>query len=282
MDIRPYARPVSGPTVYAARVLPVPAAAPVEPDVLLGPALQIEPVQVEPVQIEPAQIEPAQIETVRSIETVRHIEPEPPETPFVQPQSPSTASPAMESTEPVLGDEPDLDLPWVTAYLVEEAEPGPASSALLHPLPVAADVPTSNTNIGSDVSSTPNYSRVVESWLLQDTAAKLSEFSMLPGVFVRASVRDRDHSRPMLAWRDEDLSITMSPLGPNGDDASDAATDPVDTGGVLGTAEVAARALESLAMRVRAGRVHLPLPISDLSDAAALAATLLALLSMPK
>ena len=230
MDVRPYARPGSGPTVYATRIQAATALVPVEPGLLPEPVRQSE-----------------------------------------------IASLPMGSNERILAAEPDLDLPWVTAYLVDDAEPAPASPSPLLSLPVAADVPTSH----QDVSSTPNYSRVIEGWLLQDTAAKLSEFSMNPGAFVRANVRDREHNTPMFAWRDEDLPMTMSAASPNGSDPSDTAAEAVDNEAGLGNAEVAARALESLAERVRAGHVHLPLPMSDLSDAVVLAATLLALLSMP-
>ena len=228
MDIRPYARPGSGPTVYGTRVRPLAAALPADTDLLLEP-------------VRPSEIAPL----------------------------------PMALNEPMPAAEPDLDLPWVTAYLVEDTTPASASSAPLPATPVAEDVPTSQPT----VSSTPNYSRVVEGWLLQDTAAKLSEFSMNPRAFVRGNEREREHSTPMFAWRDEDLPMTMS-ADPNGSDAGDPA-EAADSIGVLGNAELAARALESLAHRVRAGQVHLPVHSPDLSEAALLAAALLALLSIP-
>ena len=185
--------------------------------------------------------------------------------------------PTMASSDPGLATEPDLDLPWVTAYLVDDAEPATPPSWPLQVSSVLAEAPTPP----ADVSSTPNYNMVVENWLLQDTAAKLSEFSANPQAFVRANVRDRAHSTPMFAWRDEDLPVTMSVARPNGYDSCDSEAVTVVTG-LSGTAEVAACALESLATRVRAGHLHLPRQTSDLSEAAVLAAVLLALLSMPQ
>ena len=64
--------------------------------------------------------------------------------PLLEPaQQSEIASLPMASNEPISAAEPDLDLPWVTAYLADDAEPAPASPTQLHSLPVAADVPTS-------------------------------------------------------------------------------------------------------------------------------------------
>ena len=208
---------------------------------------------------------------VRPLDARSHVPASPEELPAVR-------FPMLESSPRAT--QADLDLPWVTAYLDAESS-SDAPDALLSVVDRSAseDVPPPDVVFGNGSASMLGP----DNWLLQDTAAKLSEISA--ETFVRAPVRD-EHAPTLAlpAWSDDDLLVIMSAtrISMERDETlalTRAATRSEGDAGTRSNAFSIAAALESLAVRVRAGELSVPDSAGCTDDASALAATLPALLT---
>ena len=219
-------------------------------------------------------------------------------------------------SEQVDGDgEMSADLPWIDLFLDSEVSDTGTVEALAEPVsgpwltpeviatPIAdeaiaadamvAEVPLVEASIVAATTET-DAPETADAWPLEEAGAAMRAFaedlnsrvSESPRTFAMDSTEPPGSAveplSPLPMWSDEDTMDIMpvkAPLAPTarGEEWAAQARREAE---LTGNTEATARALESLAHRVRTGDIVMPGFASDMGDAAALAAALAALLSV--